>query len=239
MVPWGPDGDVKVLWMSGRYDYWDAGYSTALQMRTTGASPTTARISTTATSVPANGTFTVSSRRVAGYLGANIPGTRAELWGATGTAAPTLRAAGTGDAAGLVVVPGPAERDDPLRGALAAVRRVERGDDAVGHRDGGPGRTSVRISVDRTAVRRGAPVVIGMRVVNAATNVGIPGVPVQLWQTVGGASWVLRVTATTDATGLATLTRNPTDPVTYQARFPGTSAWPASTSGMVTVSMLN
>ncbi len=41
VVPWGPAGEVKVLWMAGRYDSWDSGYSTALQELTSGPSPTT------------------------------------------------------------------------------------------------------------------------------------------------------------------------------------------------------
>ena len=28
VVPWGPAGNVQVRWMSGRYDYWKAGYQT-------------------------------------------------------------------------------------------------------------------------------------------------------------------------------------------------------------------
>ena len=69
-----------------------------------------------------------------------------------------------------------------------------------------------------------------MRVVNAATNLGIAGVPVQLWQTVDGRTWVQRAALTTDSTGLARVTRTPTDPVTYQARFPGAGSWAPSAS---------
>jgi hypothetical protein len=224
--------------MSGRYDYFLNGYQTALQMRTTGPSPTTARISTTATASAPDVPFTIASRRVAGHQGANVPGTRAELWGATGTATPTLRAVGTGDAAGLVQFP--VHQSSATR---YEVRWSRSGTWAAATTPpvsiaSARAPTAVRISVDRTAVRRGAPVVVGMRVVNAATGLGLAGVPVQLWQTVNGTPWVLRVNATTDRAGLVKITRSPTDPVTYQARFPGTSTWATSASSTVKVSIL-
>lgn len=243
VVPWGPPGDVQVLWMSGTYNFWENtptrpnGYSTALYMSTTGPLPTTARISSSAPSVLPGQVFTIGARRVAGAQGANVPSTRAELWGATGTEALTLQATATADINGLVNFPrtqGANSRYEvrwPASGSWGPATTPE-----ISVPMGSP--SAVRVSVDRTAVRRGSPVLVGMRVVNRATNVGLPGVPVQLWQTVDGRTWVSKVSGTTDGTGLLRVVRNPTDPVTYQARFPGTRTWAASASGTVRVAML-
>lgn len=238
VVPWGPDGDVQVLWMSGTYNFWSKGYNTGLQMQTTGRSPSTARVSTTATAAAPGQSFTVASRRVAGWNGVPVPGTQAELWASVGTAAPTLRATKAADGAGLVQF--------PLTQTNATRYEIRWPATSQWSATVAPAVTvasttasAVRISVDKTAVRPGAPVLVGMRVVNAATNLGVAGVPVQLWQTVDGHTWVQRASVTTDGSGLARVTRNPTDPVTYQARFPGTSVWGPSTSGTVHVAMLH
>jgi hypothetical protein len=91
--------------------------------------------------------------------------------------------------------------------------------------------SAVRVSVNRTGLIAGQPVLVGMRVVNAGTNVGVGGVPVQLWQTVDGRTWRQTELRTTDSTGLVQVNRFPTVPVTYQARFPGTANWtPASST---------
>jgi protocatechuate 3,4-dioxygenase beta subunit len=206
-------------------------------MQTTGPLPTTARISTSAATASVGQQLTIAARRVAGYLGAPVPGTRAELWAAGGTAASSLRAVGTADGAGLVQFP--VQQSDttsyqvrfPGSGTWGAstsssttVQQVRLA-------------SSVRLSVDRRSVPPGHPVVVGMRVVSA-TNAGLAGVPVQLWQTVDGRTWGIRATVTTDAAGLAHVTRYPTDPVTYQGRFPGTTGWTPSVSASVQVAMV-
>ncbi|MDQ1649225.1 MAG: hypothetical protein QOG60_1282, partial [Frankiaceae bacterium] len=83
----------------------------------------------------------------------------------------------------------------------------------------------------------GHPLLVGLRVVNAATNVGVAGVPVQLWQTVNGVSWYKTENRITDSAGLVRVTRSPTVPVTYQARFPGTNDWSPSSSGTAHVTV--
>jgi unsaturated chondroitin disaccharide hydrolase len=97
--------------------------------------------------------------------------------------------------------------------------------------------SAVRVSVDRTNLVAGHPLVVGLRVVNAATNVGVAGVPVQLWQTVNGVSWYQTENRITDSAGLVRVTRSPTVPVTYQARFPGTNDWSPSSSGTAHVTV--
>jgi hypothetical protein len=72
VVPWGPPGDVQVLWMAGRYDSWRAGYSTALLERTAGPAPTTL----SATVSPSG----VTGRLVKGAGGAPLAGARVSLY---------------------------------------------------------------------------------------------------------------------------------------------------------------
>jgi hypothetical protein len=240
VVPWGPSGDVQVLWMSGRYDHWLNGYSTALQMQTAGPSPSTARSSTTATTLPAGQRVTIGSRRLAGWNGAPVPGTVAQLWGTSGTGAPTLRATSVADSGGLVDFPVTqnATTTYEVRWPAAAGWSATSAPPVTVSTTAAALPTAVRISVDRTVVPRGGAVSVGMRVVNAANGAGLGGVPVQLWQSVdGGRTWVLRVALGTDSSGLARAVRNPTTAVIYQARFPGTPAWAASVSGTTTVTM--
>jgi hypothetical protein len=73
VVPWGPPGDVQVLWMAGRYDSWQDGYSTALLERTTGPAVTTVSVGG-ARSARAGVPFTLTGRLVRGTAGAPVAG---------------------------------------------------------------------------------------------------------------------------------------------------------------------
>jgi hypothetical protein len=60
-------------------------------------------------------------------------------------------------------------------------------------------------------------------------------VRVALWQTVDGTNWMSAASVVTDATGLARVTRYPTVPVRYQARFTGGAGYGPSASGTIRV----
>jgi hypothetical protein len=84
VVPWGPSGEIKMLWMSGTYTDYHAGkYHTQLRELTTGRAPTTARISASATTINAGATVRISGRIVQGYRGLAVPGALVELLGHT------------------------------------------------------------------------------------------------------------------------------------------------------------
>jgi 5-hydroxyisourate hydrolase-like protein (transthyretin family) len=80
VVPWGPPGPVKVLWMSGQYTHWKGLYNTNIQMLTTTRAPTTSRVSVSAAAVPSNQRVTVAARAVYGFGGAGVPGLPAALY---------------------------------------------------------------------------------------------------------------------------------------------------------------
>ena len=81
--PWGPPGEIAVIWMSGTYNDWAAGYSTQLREWTTGLAPTTARISESAHDIKAGATVQIGGRIVQGYLGSPVPRPIIELIGHT------------------------------------------------------------------------------------------------------------------------------------------------------------
>ena len=79
VVPWGPAGEVKVLWMSGRYDSWNGGYRTALRELTTGPAPTTLRLTGPTYAVRQSG-VTLTGRLVRGSGGTPLPGGHVTLY---------------------------------------------------------------------------------------------------------------------------------------------------------------
>ena len=102
VVPWGPPGEIKVLWMSGSYAmYGSGGYHTQLREWTTGEAPTTARSSVSATSIRLGKTVTVGGRIVQGYYGSAVPHAVVELWQHVSGQRPILAARTTADANGL------------------------------------------------------------------------------------------------------------------------------------------
>ncbi|MDQ1630635.1 MAG: hypothetical protein QOC80_607 [Frankiaceae bacterium] len=234
VVPWGPPGDVKVLWMSGRYDHWRAQYRTRVRMLTSGPYPTTARISVSGTAVTAGAPVRVAARWVQGYQGPSIPGGTATLYASVGGGSAAPVATARTDSSGLAsfdVRPTRATRYEVRLAAVAPWSAATTPPvDVVTAKS-----SAARLSVDRTTIRRGQPVVVGMRVVDAVTNVGLAGVRVALWQTVDGTNWMSAASVVTDATGLARVTRYPTVPVRYQARFTGGAGYGPSASGTIRV----
>ena len=144
VVPWGPPGPVKLLWMSGTYTHWKGLYDTSIQMLTTTRAPTTARISVSAPAVPSNQAVTVTARAVFGFGGVPSPGMTAALFARPAGAADYARIAtvarrqpGAGD------VPRRAEAAHPLSRTVRQhadghrIAGAERGRRAEG-RDGQP-----------------------------------------------------------------------------------------------------
>ena len=102
VVPWGPPGEIKVLWRSGSYPIGGTGYHTQLREWTTGLAPTTARISVSATSIRLGQTVTVGGRLMQGYLGAPVPHAVLQLWQHVAGQTPVLAARASTDVNGLV-----------------------------------------------------------------------------------------------------------------------------------------
>ena len=228
VVPWGPPGEVSVLWMSGRYDNWAAGYHTQLRELTGGRAPTTARISASASTIYAGATVNVSGRIVRGIRGNPVAGALVELLGHTADRPDQLLDRVRADRTGLAVFtrrPSAAMRytirvaPTALLGAAASSSLV------VNVRPA----TLARISTSSSSIRRGESVVVTMRAVNAATGAALAGVSIELWQQPSGAAWQVAGRYTTTRTGLAAVTRTPTRSVLYQARVAkGSSSTPAA-----------
>ena len=102
VAPWGPPGEISVLWMSGRYTDWAAGYSTQLREWTTGRAPTTARISASAHSIRVGSTVQISGRIVQGYLGSPVLYALVELIGHTAGQPDRLLQRANANSVGLV-----------------------------------------------------------------------------------------------------------------------------------------
>jgi hypothetical protein len=236
VVPWGPPGPVKVLWMSGTYVNWKGAYKTQLRELTSDPAPTTTRISGPSGGVVTGTATTISGRVVQGYQGTPKSGVRVELWGHSAGRPDSWQANGTTDSAGLVHF-----RITPARTAQYDIRAL------AGNGFGASTspaatvttltRTQTRISVDHTSIHRGTAVQVGLRVVNPATGHGIAGAHAQLWQRVVGGSWTRRNTVAVDSGGLARVTTRPLQRVSYQARYPGNSRYAASSSPAVTVAV--
>lgn len=228
VVPWGPPGEVKVLWMAGTYTYWKGGFNTELRELTSGLAPTTTRISTSASRVVTGSKVTISGRVVQGYQGIPKADEPVELWGHSAGRPDSRQATATTDSVGLAHF------------TVTANKSVSYDIRALPTTDFGAStspaalittvlKTAMRISVNHTTIPRGHTVLVGMRLVNA-TGHSIAGAHVQLWQHVTNGSWTLRNTILTDSHGLAQITTRPGETVTYQARYPGNTKYAASTS---------
>jgi protocatechuate 3,4-dioxygenase beta subunit len=233
VVPWGPAGEVKVLWMAGTYTYWKGGFKTELRELTSGLAPTMTRISTSAAGTVTGSRVTISGRVVQGYEGRPKSGERIELWGHSSGRPDSWQATSTTDPTGLA------------RFAITAKRTASYDVRAIANSDFGGStspstvvtavaKTAMRISLDHTTVHRGHAVTVGMRLVSASGH-GIAGATVQLWQRTSGGSWTHRDSVPTDGGGLARITTRPGETVYYQARYPGNSTYAASTSPTVIV----
>jgi hypothetical protein len=236
VVPWGPPGEVQVLWMSGTYTYWKGGFKTQIRELTSGAAPTTTRISLSAARVVAGTKTTVSGRVVQGYQGAARAGARVQLWGHTAGRAYSLQTSATTNSAGLAsfsVVPKKATVYDVRAPAGAGFGASTSPPVTVNTVIG----TASRLSVTPRKVRRGQAVTVGMRIVNSGTGHGIAGAHAQLWQRVGTGAWMLRNSVPVDGGGLAHVTTRPSSGVTYQARYPGNATYGPSSSATIGVAV--
>jgi protocatechuate 3,4-dioxygenase beta subunit len=236
VIPWGPAGPVKVLWMSGTYTNWKAGYKTQLRELTSDPAPTTSRISVPTAGVVTGTATTISGRVVQGYQGAPKAGVRVELWGHSAGRPYSWQATATSDSAGLVHFRITAARTAAyeIRASAGSGFGASTSPETTVTTVTG---TRTRVSVDHTTVHSGTAVHVGLRVVNAGTGHGIAGAHVQLWQRVSGGTWTRRTSVAVDSGGLAHVTTRPSQRVSYQARYPGNSSYAASSSPEVTVAV--
>ena len=234
VVPWGWPGEIRVLWMSGAYDAFFYGYHTQLRELTAGSAPTTARISSSATTITAGSTVRIGARVVQGYLGAGAPGATVDLLGHTAGRPDALLQRANADPGGLVVftrrptetmrftVRAPATSAWGYSISPSAVVNVAR-------------RSAVRISASAVSIKRGMSVVVGMRAVDAATGAFLPAATIELWQSVAGGSWQRVSRFTADAVGLVRVTRTPSTSVSYQARLVASGQHQAALSPKIAV----
>lgn len=237
VIPWGPPGDIHVLWMSGRYDHWKGDFLTQIRALTSGPAPTTTRISLSAAGVTAGQRLTVSGRVVQGFEGAAVGHGRLTLWSHVAGQPYHQVATATADAAGLARWT--VRQSQDTRYQVRFARSAPWGASV----SPGPAvsmqvTTALRVSVDHRTVVARHPVVVGIRLVVASSGQGLVGAPVQLWQSVDGRTWAFRAEARTGTGGLTHVTTNPGVSITYQARFTGTTTRAPSTSQPLRVTVV-
>jgi hypothetical protein len=219
VVPWGPPGEIQMLWMSGTYTgYFGAQFNTQLRELTTGLAPTTARISTSATSINPGAALQIGARIVQGYQGAPVGAATIQLLGHTSGEPDQILRQATADATGyasFTIYPEATMRftvrmqpSSTYGGSISpsvvvTVRRP----------------STVRISTTATTVQPGHPVTVGARAVDARTGIPISGAQIELWQLVTGTSWQRIGSYTASSLGLIQVIRTPGTTVTYQARL--------------------
>lgn len=233
VVPWGPPGEIEVLWMAGQYDHYSAsGYHTQLRELTTGRAPTTTRISTSTTLAKPGQPVTISGRVVQGYQGVPLAHASAQLWGHPSGGAYQLLASATADSTGLVHFPVTQAHDMryEVRFPATADWGSSLSPSAVVHE---MVTTAARISATPIRVQKGKTVTVGVRVVDAHTGHGIPGAHIQLWQHLS--TWAMRGTYTADAHGLVHVTTRPTQSLVYQGKYRGGGTYGPSATSTITV----
>ncbi len=234
VVPWGPPGEVNVLWMSGRYDDWAAGYHTQLRELTRGRAPTTVRSSASSAVIKSGTTVTISGRVVQGINGKPVARVLVELVGHTAGRPDQLLQRAYADATGLATFtrrPDAATRFT-IQVALTAAWGAAVSPSQVVNVVRAPG---ARISVSARTLRRGQSVVVGLRAIDTQSGGVLAGTTLELWQQVSGRAWELAGHYTTARTGLVTVTRSPGLNVVYQARAVAGSADAAAFSTMAAV----
>ncbi len=220
VVPWGPPGDVKALWMSGRYTHWKGNYLTQIRALTSGPAPTTTRISVSAPRATPGEPLTIGARVVQGYRGTPVAHGRLTLWSHLAGLPYHEVSTVTADASGLATwTVRQSEstryqvrfaRADPWGASISPSPAVDM-----------KAKTAIRLSVDHARVAAGGPVFVGIRLVSATSGAGLVNLPVQLWQTTDGHTWARRATLRTGAGGLTHVTTHPGRSLYYQARFGG------------------
>jgi hypothetical protein len=235
VTPWGPPGEIQVLWMSGTYNGFGPGrYHTQLRELTTGRAPTTARISASATAINPGQTVRIGGRIVQGYRGTPVGHAVIELLGHTAGKPDQLLARHAADGAGLTYfTPRPPQTMRFTVRTLATSAYGGSVSPSVVVNVRLP--AAVRISVSATTIRRGQSVVVGIRAVNARTGGGIPAATIELWQLVSGKPWQRSGRYTASNTGLVQTRRSPTVTVTYQGRLVASNIYQSASSGTAVV----
>jgi hypothetical protein len=230
VTPWGPPGEIQMLWMSGTYNGFGPGrYHTQLRELTTGRAPTTARISASATAINPGATVQIGGRIVQGYRGTPVGHAVIELLGHTSGKPDQLLARHAADGAGLTYfTPRPSQT---MRFTVRTLPTSAYGGSVspsviVNVRLP----AAVRISVSTTAIRRGQSVLVGMRAVDARTGAAIRAATIELWQRPSGKPWQRAGRYTASSQGLVQTTRRPTVTVTYQARLLASNTHQSATS---------
>jgi hypothetical protein len=217
VVPWGPPGEIRLLWMAGSYDIWNGGFRTQLRELTGGHAPTSARISTSTLSAKAGAAVHIGGRIVQGADGEDVGGAIVELLGHTAGKPDAVLHTVRSDVHGLAqftVYPTQTMRFEvrflatgPWAGATSAAPVVTVSQPSA-----------VRISVSATSLRRGHSLVVGARAVDARTGVARARSVIELWQSVRGV-WQRVSAYRADSAGLIRVTRSPGVSVVYQARL--------------------
>ena len=231
VVPWGPPGEIDVLWMRGRYDSWYDGYATQLRELTHGRAPTTVRVSQSSPSTTATRSVTIAGRVVQGVGGAAVAARPLQLWARPTGGTDALVTTKTTDATGFVTF--------SVKQAVATSYTVRfAGDGTWGSAASSPAKvlmglpsaTGAGLSRPRLAPGQLVTVSVAM----GSTRGPLVHASVQLWRRVGTGPWALLSSSTTDLKGHHAFGVRPTRTVTYQARFPGTTSTAPSESHAVT-----
>lgn len=230
VVPHGPPGDIKVLWMAGTYGNWKGQYDTQLRELSTGPLPVTLRAEATNPHLLAGHSTFVAARAISGFGGRPRAGVQVELWGHSAGHSDRYISAAETDANGLVrfsVTPSRTTSYD-VRTYGGTARSASTVVDLVRP-------TGARIGVRHKSIKRGGSVLVSIRLQTAGTHRSIGGARVQLWQRVRGGKWQFRGTVRTNFAGLAQIKMRPDRTVTYRARYPGNSRYAAAQSATTQV----
>ncbi len=234
VVPWGPPGEIKLLWMVGSYDIWNGGYRTQLRELTGGRAPTSARISTSTLSSNAGAAVQIGGRIVQGADGDNVGGATVQLLGHTTGQPDTVLRTDRSDINGLAqftVYPTATMRFSVRVLATAAWGGATSAAPVVTVAQP----SAVRISVSPASIKHGRSVVVAARAVAAHTGAARAGSVVELWQSAAGGAWQRVGAYRADAAGLIRVTRTPGVNVVYQGRLLAGHEYQAASSPQAAV----
>jgi hypothetical protein len=234
VAPWGPPGEIKLLWMAGSYDIWNSGYRTQLRELTAGHAPTSARISTSTLSSNAGAPVRIGGRIVQGADGEGVGGALVQLLGHAAGKPDTVLLYVRSDIRGLAqftVYPHQTMRFSVRVLATAAWAGATSAAPVVVVAQP----SAVRLSVSASSIKRGKSLVVGARAVDARTGAVRPQSVIELWQRVAGATWQRDGAYRADSAGLIRMTRTPGVSLVYQARLLAGHEYQAASSPEVAV----
>jgi hypothetical protein len=223
VVPHGPPGEIKVLWMAGTYGNWKGQYETQLRELTSGPLPVSLRAEATNPHLISGHSTFIAARAVSGYGGKPRAGVGVELWGHSAGLPDSYISSATTDDNGLVrfsVTPSRSTSYDirtfggVARSPSTVVRLVTA--------------TGARIGAAHNTVKRGRSDMISIRLLTSGAHRAVGGARVQLWQKTRGGKWQFHGTVTTNFAGLAQAKVRPNKTVIYQARYPGSARYAAT-----------